>query len=89
MPTLPVDPNNPDFPTLSAQQTFQNIKDAKIDIYTVGLGKNVSEGFLKSISTDDRHYFLAPTKETLSDIYSRIASNLCEKRPNVINVIYK
>ncbi len=89
LPTLPVDPNNPDFPTLSAQESARKIIDSSIAIYTIGLGKNVSEGFLKSISSDGKHYFLAPTKETLSDIYSRIASNLCQKKPNVINVIYR
>lgn len=89
LPTLPVDPSNPDFPTLSAQQTSQNIKNGNIEIYTIGLGKNVSEGFLKSVSTSDNHYFLSPTKETLSSVYSRIATNLCQKKPNVINVIYR
>jgi Mg-chelatase subunit ChlD len=89
LPTLPVDPNNPDFPTLSAQQTAETIKNSNIEIYTVGLGKNVSDGFLKSISTKDSYYFLSPTKETLSTVYANIASNLCQKKPNVINVIYK
>lgn len=89
LPTLPVDPNNPDFPSLSAQQMSQNIKNGNVEIYTVGLGKNVSEGFLKLISTSDSHYFLSPTKETLASVYSRIATNLCQKKPNVINVIYK
>ncbi len=89
LPTLPVDPNNIDFPSTSAQDIAKIIKDSGVDIYTIGLGKNVSEGFLKSISKDDSHYFNAPTKETLNDIYSRISSRLCEKKPNVINVIYK
>ncbi len=89
VPTLPVNPEIFDFPTLSAQQTAQNLKDLKVTVYTIGLGKDVSEGFLRSISSDNNHYFLAPTKETLSSIYSRISSDLCQKKPNVINVIYR
>lgn len=89
LPTLPIDPTISDFPTLSAKQVSEAITESKFELFTIGLGKNVSEGFLKSISTDDNHYFLAPTKETLSDIYSKIASSLCQKKPNVINVIYR
>lgn len=89
IPTFPVDINVPDFPVYSAQQVSKNIIESGIELFTIGLGKSVSEGFLKSISTDDNHYFLAPTKETLADIYSRIADSLCQKKPNVINVIYK
>ena len=89
LPTLPVDPNNTDYPSFSAQEVSKTIKANGVDLYTIGLGKSVSDGFLKSISTNDAHYFFAPTKETLSDIYSRIASNLCQKKPNVINVIYR
>jgi hypothetical protein len=49
----------------------------------------VSDGFLKSLSTDDAHYFYAPSKETLAGIYSTISSSLCEKKPNVVNVMYR
>lgn len=89
IPTLPVDTNNPDFPAISAQQVAKSIQDSKIDLFTIGLGKNVSEGFLKSISTSDSYYYYAPTKEKLSDIYSQISSKLCQKKPNVIDVVYK
>lgn len=89
IPTLPVDVNTPDFPVYSAQQVSKNIVGSNIELFTIGLGKTVSEGFLKSISSDDNHYFLAPTKETLADIYSKIATSLCQRKPNVVNVIYK
>lgn len=89
IPTAPVGSSTPDYPALSAQQVSKSIIESKIELFTIGLGKSVSEGFLRSISTDDKHYFLAPTKETLSDIYSKIASSLCAKKPNVINVIYR
>ncbi len=89
IPTEPTDKNNPDYPTTSAQGIAKEIKDSGIVIYTIGLGKNVSSAFLKSISTDDAHYFEAPTKETLGEIYSKISSSLCVKKPNVITVIYR
>ncbi|KND50259.1 MAG: aerotolerance protein BatA [Parcubacteria bacterium C7867-003] len=89
IPTEPTLVGEPDYPISSAQSVATDIKSSGIDLFTVGLGKNVSDGFLKSLSTSDKHYFFAPSKETLSGIYSEIASSLCQKKPNVINVIYR
>ncbi len=89
IPTEPRDSKVPNYPVSSAQQVADEIKSNGIEVYTIGLGKDVDEGFLKSISTDDDHYFLAPSKETLSGVYKKIASNLCPKKPSVINVIYR
>ena len=89
VPTLPVQSGIPNYPISSAQVVAQKIMASGIEIYTIGLGKNVSGDFLKSISTDDNHYFFAPTKDTLSSIYSKIGTTLCPKKPNVITVIYR
>ncbi len=89
IPTEPTDVSIPDYPVVSAKKIAADIKASGIDIYTIGLGKNVSEDFLKYISTDDAHYFLAPTKENLAGIYAKISQNLCVKKPNVITVIYR
>jgi hypothetical protein len=89
VPTEPKDTNIPDNPIISAQKVANDIKNAGIEIYTIGLGQNVNEGFLRSISTDDAHYFPAPNKETLSGIYTKIGTSICSKKPNVITVIYR
>ncbi|OHB15702.1 MAG: hypothetical protein A2566_02045 [Candidatus Zambryskibacteria bacterium RIFOXYD1_FULL_40_13] len=88
---IPTEPKRvvADYPMTSAQAISAQIKDSGITIYTIGLGKEVSDQFLKSISSDAGHYFYAPNKEMLSDIYNKITSNLCIKKPNVINVIYR
>jgi hypothetical protein len=89
VPTEPTDPNIPDFPIFSAQQVVKNIIESKTEVYTIGLGKNVNETFLKSISTNDSHYFLAPTKDDLGGIYKKINQSICTKKPNAITVIYR
>ncbi len=89
VPTLPILTGTVDYPAISAQTIANNIKASGVTIYTIGLGKSVSEGFLKSISTDDAHYFFAPNKETLGSIYSQIGTSLCERKPNVITVMYR
>jgi hypothetical protein len=89
IPTEPTDAAIPDYPTVSAQKTAKDIIASGVTIYTIGLGKSASSAFLKSISTDDAHYFEAPSKDALSGIYKAISSNLCTKKPNVITVIYR
>jgi len=89
IPTEPTKIGEPNYPTSSAQLVASELKSAGITVFTIGLGKNVSDGFLKSLSTDDSHYFFAPSKETLAGVYSTISSSLCEKKPNVINVLYR
>ncbi len=90
VPTEPKEANVENYPVTSAQKLVENIGSTKgIEIFTIGLGKSVSEDFLKSISFDNNHYFYAPSKETLNDVYSKISKNLCPRKPNVINVIYR
>ncbi len=89
IPTEPTDPNVKDNPFILAKKVAQDLKTNGVEIYSIGLGREVSDEFLKSISTDDSHYFYSPTKETLSSIYTKINSSLCVKKPNVINVIYR
>ncbi len=89
VPTEPTDPKIFDYPVISAQKIASEIKTAGVEVYTIGLGKGAGETFLKSISTDDAHYFSAPNKETLGEIYNKIGSSLCVRKPNVITVIYR
>jgi hypothetical protein len=87
VPTEPKQDGVKDYPIISAEQIADEIKSKSIEIYTIGLGKDLNEGFMKTISTDDGHYFNAPKKEVLSEIYKTIGTGLCQKKPNVITVI--
>jgi uncharacterized protein YegL len=89
VPTEPKSSSQSDYPEVSAQKTAASLKDNNIIVYTIGLGKNVSESFLKSLSYDDSHYFFAPSKDVLTNIYNQIGNSLCERKPNVITVIYR
>ncbi|MEQ1500347.1 MAG: vWA domain-containing protein [Parcubacteria group bacterium] len=89
LPTMPTSTSTKDFPAFSAKQVAKSINEAKIDLYTIGLGSDVSEEFLKAISSSGSHYFFAPTRGDLANIYSKIASSLCVNKPNVITVIYR
>ena len=88
-PTEPQVKGEPDYPKISALASAQDIVRSGTTIYTIGLGTAVNEGFLKDVSGDSNNYFFAPNKETLSSIYSSLNASLCERVPNVINVMYR
>lgn len=89
VPTEPKNLNIPDWPAISAQNIAEELKSNGVEIYTIGLGSSIGEGFLRTISSDNSHYYYAPKKEDLSDIYEKIGSSLCVKKPNVITIIYR
>ncbi len=89
VPTEPRSTTTLDYPVISANKIAQEIASSSITIYTIGLGKGVSSGFLKNIAGDESRYFFAPTKESLNTIYNKISTSLCEKKPNVINIMYR
>jgi uncharacterized protein with von Willebrand factor type A (vWA) domain len=88
---IPTEPRSSqiDYPRIYAESMAREASASGITIYTIGLGKSVNEGFLKTIAGSPDRYFFAPTKETLSSIYTRIGSSLCEKKPNAITIIYR
>lgn len=89
LPTEPSKKGDLEYPKVYAEAIAKDISTAKVDIYTIGLGKEVSDDFLNSLVSVPLHYFRAPTKENLSSIYKNISSSLCVKKPSVVNVIYR
>jgi len=88
---IPTEPRNSqqNYPRLYAESIAQQIISSGTIIYTIGLGKDVNEGILKTIAGDSSRYFFAPTKETLSSVYSKIGTALCDRKPNAITIIYR
>lgn len=72
-----------------ARKEAEQIKLSGIDIFTIGLGNNVSEEFLRAIATKKDNFFYAPTIEELKDIYSKISSDICKEVPARIEITYK
>ena len=89
VPTEPQKIGETNYPSASAQNIAGEIKSGGVAIYTIGLGKNVDEGFFRGLSSNPSHYFFAPSKEDLSSIYNKIGRAICPKKPNVITVIYR
>lgn len=89
VPTEPKMAGQTDYPKAFAESVSRDVKSAGIIVYTIGLGKGVHDELLRYIASSDAHYFPAPTKERLSQVYGEIASALCARKPNAIRVLYR
>jgi Mg-chelatase subunit ChlD len=76
-------------PEIYAQSAASGTKDARIEVFTIGLGEKLNESFLQALATDGPHYFRAPTRDTLGNIYSSITGAICEEGAAVIDIIPK
>lgn len=65
------------------------LSEDDVEVYAIGLGKNVNQNFIKAIASDESNAFLAPTREDLDSIYKEITTSLCEVGPTKIDVIAK
>ncbi len=54
----------------------QKIKDAGIQLFTIGLGTDVNAALLREIATLPEYYYQSPTADQLQAIYTRLASEL-------------
>ncbi len=75
------------YPEDVALKTGQSIKAQGIQIFTIGLGKDIHTDFLKSLASSASNFYLAPTAQELKKIYGQIATKICKARPAVINIL--
>lgn len=73
----------------AAQSATTLAKQSEIIIYTIGLGKDIHEDFLKKIASGAENYFQAPSTSTLKSIYKQISSTICKELPSRIEITYK
>jgi Mg-chelatase subunit ChlD len=85
--TDPIKAGDANYPSEYASDAAAKIRQAGLQLYTIGLGKDVNASFLQSIATDKDHYFSAPTNAELKTIYDTIATQICVKRPAIIEII--
>ncbi len=73
---------------LALEEAFAAKKEG-IEIYTIGLGQNINESFLKDLASFEKNYFYAPSSEDLLSIYKNISENICKEVPSRIEITYK
>lgn len=87
VPTDPQQNGEVNYPTLYAEQVASNARAQGINIYTIGLGQAVNTDILSNIAGHPDRFFSAPDTNTLSSIYAKIANSICQRKPNVIEIL--
>ena len=83
----PVDSNDTKYAVNQALSEANKIKSWGTSIYTIGLGASVDSGFLSLLATSPEYYYRAPSTDILESIYAQIATAICKKGPNIIQII--
>ncbi len=65
------------------------VKESGVEIYAIGLGKQVKMDFIKTIASEEDHYYQALTSQEVDQIYRVITSSLCEEGAAVIDIVPK
>lgn len=87
----PVDPTNKKNKLYPEQYAITQAGIARmggIELYTIGLGKDINTSFLKDhIATDASHYFSALTAQDLQGIYKNISESVCVPEDFITEII--
>ena len=87
-PLDPVNPKNTKYAADYAASQADILHTAQVEVYAIGLGKGISEAFLRDrIATDPAHYFNAPTAASLQDVYSHISEGICKEENFITEVV--
>jgi Mg-chelatase subunit ChlD len=86
-PTYPEKKGDPNYPADRALASARDAQSQEIEIYTIGLGKDLDENFLKAVAGSDNRYFKAPTTKELTEIYKDIGASLCKLGPAKVEII--
>ncbi len=86
-PNRPLRDGEPGYAKRYAIETAADLRRADIAIFTIGLGINANDEFLKAIATTPDHYYASPSVSDLRGVYQQIASAICKKGPSAIEII--
>ena len=76
-------------PERYALEEAQKLKATDVQLFTIGLGENVNEAFLRQLASSNNHYYKAPTADDVDEIYQNITDAICEVGPAVIEIVPK
>ena len=86
-PNKPEKKGDPNYAANQALAVAREAQSQNIDIYTIGLGKDIDEQFLQSIAGLSGHFFKAPSSQDLGAVYLAIGRALCKVGPAKVEII--
>ena len=84
---LPYKKGDKKYPENYALAVAKNAKDQSVRIFTIGLGKDLNQDFLKQVATTPSDFYLAPTAKELTAIYREIGVKMCKRKPTALEIV--
>ena len=72
-----------------AREKAQLVKDANIEVFTIGLGAQVNMDFVTELATDPAYSYRALSVADVDRIYRSITAEICEDGAAVIDIVPK
>ncbi len=85
--TRPLKAGAKNYPETYAQAIANQAKEAGVRIFTIGLGKDLNQNFLKNIASTSTDFYLAPTASDLEGIYREIGTKMCKRQPTTLEIV--
>ena len=76
-------------PEAYALANAQLVKDAGIEVYTIGLGESVNMDFVTSLASTPTQAYRALSSASVNQIYQTITAEICEDGAAVIHIVPK
>lgn len=87
-PLNPTKKGDKTFPEKYATDVALAARSMGIELYTIGLGKDINAAFLRDrIATDPAHYFNAPVAADLGDAYKKISETVCKQEGFITDIV--
>ncbi len=87
VPTRPLKSGDDKYPETYALKISDEAKTAGVQLYTIGLGSNVNQDYLKGLASTPDYYFPVASSKNLGSIYKQIATSICKDTPTSIEII--
>lgn len=87
IPSNPLKADDPEWAKKYALSATEEVRNKKVELYVIGLGRKVDGLFLKDLASRPELYFEALDSGGLKKVYSEIATEICKKGPTKIEVI--
>lgn len=84
--TRPLQAGNAKYPETYALEVAKQAKDAGVRVFTIGLGKDLNQEFLKQVASAPTDFFLAPTADDLQKVYRDIGLKMCKRKPTALEI---
>lgn len=85
--TRPTKVGDTSYPEKFALATAAAAKREGVRIFTIGLGKDLNQEFLRSLATAPSDFYLAPTTANLKGIYHEIGTKMCKRQPTALEIV--